>query len=257
MKKSLLRLSLLTALMLGGAAHADELADANALFAKKAYPQALALFTKLGNAGNAEAQLHVGEMYLYGEAGTIDVAKAESWFKKSAAKGNKTAVAALDMMQKRDARRADIEYWISKYDGNELRSGQYRCPAPRIPAMSKLNDEIATVSAKVGAWQTCYNKFVENLNANAPLTKLIPKEVADLLTKDEFDQAKLHLEDVYARIAEEARVSAKLVLADFDVWRDATDKYVGEHNRMVGNAPSPERQKEIEARKQNYVPPSK
>ncbi len=257
MKKTLFSLSLVLSLSLGGLAHADELADANALFAKKAYPQALQLFTKLGNAGNAEAQLHVGEMYLYGEAGAIDLAKAELWFKKSAAKGNKTAIAALDMMRRREERRADLEFWMAKYDGAELRSGQYRCPAPRIPAMSKLNDEIQAVSDKVAKWQDCYNNFVKNLNANAPLTKLIPKEVHDLLTKDEMEKATAHLADVYARLAEDARVSAKLVLADFAAWRDATDKYVGEHNRMVNGAPSAERQKDIEARKQNYSPAAK
>jgi uncharacterized protein len=255
MKKSLLCLALL--LSLGGLARADELADANALFAKKSYPQALQLYTKLGNAGNAEAQLHAGEMYLYGEAGAIDLAKAEAWFRKAAAKGNKTAVAALEMMRQREARRADLEFWISKYDGADLRSGQYRCPAPRIPAMSKLNEEIESVSGKVAAWQDCYNNFVKNLNANAPLTKLIPKDVSDLLTKDEMEKATAHLADVYARLAEDARVSAKLVLADFGVWRDATDKYVAEHNRIVGSAPSAERQSDIEARKRNYAPPSK
>jgi hypothetical protein len=257
MNKSLLCLSLALSLTLCGVARADELADANALFAKKAYPQALQLYSKLGNAGNAEAQLHIGEMYLYGEAGAIDLVKAELWFKKAAAKGNKTAIASLDMMQQRETRRADLEFWMSKYDGAPLRSGAFRCPAPRIPAMSKLNDEIQSVSAKVEAWQDCYNNFVRNLNANAPFTKLIPKDVADLLTKDEHVKAKAHLDDLYARMAEDARVSAKLVLADFAAWRDATDKYVAEHNRMVNGAPSAERQKDIEARKQNYAPPSK
>ena len=69
MKKIVICLGLLFA----GLAHADELADANALFQKKAYPQALQLYTKLANAGNAEAQLHLGEMYWYGEAGAIDM----------------------------------------------------------------------------------------------------------------------------------------------------------------------------------------
>jgi hypothetical protein len=253
MKKTLFRLSLVLSLSLGGIAHADELADANALFAKKAYPQALQLYTKLGNAGNAEAQLHVGEMYLYGEAGAIDLPKAELWFKKSAAKGNKTAVAALEMMRQRELRRADMEYWWSKYDGSELRSGQYRCPAPRIPAVSKQNEEIDAVSNKVALWQDCYNNFVRNLNASAPFTKLIPKDIADLMTKDEMEKATAYLADVYARMAEDARVNAKLVLADFAVWRDATDKYIAEHNRIVGNAPSAERQTEIDARKRNYA----
>jgi hypothetical protein len=157
------------------------------------------------------------------------------------------------MMRQRELRRADMEYWWSKYDGSELRSGQYRCPAPRIPAVSKQNEEIDAVSNKVALWQDCYNNFVRNLNASAPFTKLIPKDIADLMTKDEMEKATAYLADVYARMAEDARVNAKLVLADFAVWRDATDKYIAEHNRIVGNAPSAERQTEIDARKRNYA----
>lgn len=234
MKKYLFCLTLL----LSGAACATELADANALFAKKAYPQAMQAYTKLANAGNAEAQLHLGEMHLYGEAGAVDLGKAEAWFKKSAAKGNKTAIASLEMMKRRETRRADIEYWTSKYDGAELKSGKYRCAAPRIPALSKQNDEIDAIGAKMAAWQECYNGFVQNLNASSPLTKLIPKDIAGLLTKDENEQAAKHLAQVQANLAEEARVSSKLVLSDFAVWRDATDKYVTEHNQMVKAAKS-------------------
>lgn len=229
MKKYLFVLSLLVS----GAAFADAIADANALFAKKSYPQAMQAYTKLANAGNAEAQLHLGEMHLYGEAGAVDLEKAEAWFKKSAAKGNKTAIAALEMMQRREARRADIEYWTSKYDGSELKSGKYRCVVPRIPAMSKQNDEIDAVGAKMAAWQDCFNGFVQHLNDSSPLTKLIPKDIADLLTKDENERATKHLAQVHANLAEEARVSSKMVLADFAVWRDATDKYVTEHNQMI------------------------
>jgi TPR repeat protein len=232
MKKTLLCLSLL----LSTAAYADDLADANALFAKKSYPQALQMYTKLANAGNAEAQLHMGEMYLYGEAGTVDLPKAESWFKKSAAKGNKTAIAALEMMKQRELRKADIEYWMSKYDGAELTTGKYRCPAPRIPAISKQNDEIVAVGAKLDVWTTCYNEFVENLNASKPLTKRIPKDVADLMTKEEMATATTHLEGVFARIAENAKVSSKLLLADFAVWRNATDAYISDYNKMISDA---------------------
>ena len=229
MKKYLFCLTLL----LCGAAQADDLSSANALFAKKQYPQALQLFTKAATAGNAEAQLHLGEMYLYGEAGIVDLAKAEAWFKKAAAKGNKTAIAALEMMQQREVRKEDIAYWMSRYDGADLKSGKFRCPAPRIPTMSKVNDEIAAVATKVQAWQVCYNGFVENINASTPLTKRIPKDIADLLTKEELETATAHLQAVQARVIEEARVASKLLLADYAVWRDATDAYVAEHNRMV------------------------
>jgi TPR repeat protein len=220
-------------LLLCGAVQADDLSSANALLAKKDYPQALQLFTKAANAGNAEAQQHLGEMYLYGEAGSIDLVKAESWFRKSAAKGNKVSVAALEMMKQREVRKQDIAYWMSGYDGADLKSGKYRCPAPRLPAMSKVNEEIAAVAAKVQNWQNCYNGFVENINAATPLTKRIPKDIADLMTKDEMETATTYLDGVQARIVEEAKVASKLLLADYAVWRDATDAYVAEHNAMV------------------------
>ncbi|PWF54969.1 tetratricopeptide repeat protein [Massilia glaciei] len=232
MKKTVICLSLLLA-CLGGAAHAGELADANALFAKKSYPQAEALYLKLAKAGNAEAQLHLGEMYFYGEAGMVDAAKAREWFGKSAAKGNKTAIAALEMMRQRELRRADLDYWIKGYDGAELRSGQFACKTPRIPEMSRQNDEIEAVSARVLKWQDCYNNFVRNLNEASPLTKRIPKDVVDLLSKEEMAAATAHLNAVRANLAEGARVSSKLLLADYEVWRKATDAYVGESNRIV------------------------
>jgi uncharacterized protein len=229
MKKILLCLSL----VLCSAAYAGELEDANALFAKKSYPEALKLYTKLANAGNAEAQLHMGEMYLYGEAGKVDLPTAQAWFKKSAAKGNKTAIAALEMMKKREERKADIAHWMSGYDGADLTSGKFRCPIPRIPAMSKTNDEISAIAAKVAAWQECYNGFVANINEAAPLTKRIPKDVADLMTKEEMAAATTHLEQVHTNIVEGARVGSKLLLADYAVWRDATDAYVGQHNQII------------------------
>jgi hypothetical protein len=253
MKKIVFCLSLL----LAGAAYADELADANALFQKKAYPQALQLYTRLANAGNAEAQLQLGQMYWYGEAGAIDDAKAEAWFRKSAAKGNKTAAAALEVMKQRVARRADIDYWISKYDGADLKSGQFRCPAPRIPAISKVNEEITAVAARVGAWQDCYNGFVRNLNESSPLVKRIPSDVSALMNEQEMNKARTYLDEVHARIAEDAKISAKLVLADFGVWRNATDAYIAEHNAIIKDGPSADRQQDIEARKRNYAPAAK
>jgi TPR repeat protein len=240
MKKILFCLSLL----LSGAVHADPIGDANALFAKKSYPEALQMYTKLGNAGNAEAQQHLGEMYLYGEAGEVDLAKAQAWFKKSAAKGNKTAIAALEMMKQRELRKADIDYWMSKYDGAELKTGKYRCAVPRLPAISKQNDEIDAVSKKIDTWKACYNEAVEHLNAANPLTSRIPKDVSDLMTKEEMASATAYLATVYANLIEETRVSSKLFMADFGVWRDATDAYVTENNRIVREAKNAPKRKD-------------
>jgi hypothetical protein len=36
-----------------------------------------------------------------------------------------------------------------------------------------------------------------------------------------------------SNLTEEAKVSSKLVLADFAAWRQATEAYVAEHNAMV------------------------
>lgn len=253
MKKTLLCLCL----VVGSAAYAGELADANTAFEKKDYATALKLYTKLANAGNVEAQQHLGEMYWYGEAGEADEAKAEGWFKKAAAKGNKVAIASLDIMQQRVTRRAEIEYWTTKYDGADLRSGEYRCPAPRFPAMSKVNEEIDRVSANLKTWQDCYNRFVNHLNEVSPLTKMIPADVVKLMNKQEMDKASAHLEQVHENVAESARVGSRLVLADFAAWRDATEAYVRQHNEIVSKVPSEERLREIEARRNNYVPPAK
>jgi TPR repeat protein len=250
MKKFLFCLTVL----LAGAACADELADANALFQKKSYPQALQLYTKLANAGNVEAQQHLGEMYWYGEAGATDEAKAEVWFRKAAAKGNKVALAALEVMKQRVTRRAEIDYWLSKYDGAELKSGQFSCPAPRIPAISKTNDEIDAVGARISAWQECYNAFALHLNDVSPLIKLIPADVSALMNKQEAEQAGRYLDGVQERISGDAKVKSQMVLADFAAWRNATDAWVREHNEIIRGAPSAERQQDIDARKRNYAP---
>lgn len=241
-------------LLVAGAACADELADANAWLEKKAYAQAMQAYTTLANAGNVEAQWRLGEMYWYGEAGAIDDVRADAWFRKAAANGNQSAAAALKVMGQRAARRAEITYWISGYDGAELTAGALRCLAPRIPAISKSNDEIAAVAARVQLWQDCYNAFVRNLNSAAPLTKRIPADLAALMNQPETDQADKHLGEVMTRIAENGQVGSQLVLADFGAWRSATDAYVAEHNRIVKNAPSEERQQDIDARKRNYAP---
>jgi hypothetical protein len=68
-----------------------------------------------------------------------------------------------------------------------------------------------------------------------------------------MERAKVHLEQVHANVSEDARVSSRLVLADFAAWRNATEAYVKEHNEIMKSLPSPERQADIEARKTNYA----
>jgi hypothetical protein len=67
-----------------------------------------------------------------------------------------------------------------------------------------------------------------------------------------MERADKRLAEVYTNLTESAQVKAKLVLADFAVWRDATDAWVKEHNEIVKSTPSLEREKELESRKNNY-----
>lgn len=234
MKKTAL---LFAGLLLAGFVHAGELEDAKALFEQKKYPEAMKLYTKLANAGNVEAQQSLGQMYWYGEAGEVDEAKATMWFTKAAAKGNKVAADSLVIMQQRVARRADIDYWVSKYDGEDLKSGKFHCPAPRVPPISKQSDEIDRVANAINKWQDCYNGFVQNLNAVSPLSNRIPADVTKLMNAAEMEKAKAHLAQVQENVSEEAKVGAKMTLADVAVWRSATEAYIAEHNAIVNKAP--------------------
>ena len=226
----------LASLLLCGAAFAGELEDANALFEKKDYAGAMKIYTKLANTGNPAAQQALGQMYFYGEAGQVDEAKAADLFQKAAAKGNKIAAASLELIDQRVKRRKDIDYWIKGYDGEDLKSGEFRCATPRIPAMSKVNADIDRISAAVQAWQDCYNKYVTNLNAALPLSKRVPADIQKLMNKEESEKSNAYLARVQENLTEEAKVSSKLVLADYGAWRAATDAYVKEHNEMVKSA---------------------
>jgi len=235
MKKLLITLGL--GLMLSGAVQGGELEDAKSLFEQKKYPEALKLYTRLANAGNVEAQQNLGQMYWYGEAGAVDEARAQAWFRKAAAKGNKVAADSLLIMDERVKRRAEIDHWLTGYDGSELRSGKFGCPAPRIPAISKQTEEIERVTNTINKWQDCYNAFVQNLNAHSPLANQIPADVARLMNAAEMERAKKRLAAVQENISEEAKVASKLVLADVAVWRNATEAYIAEHNAIVNKAP--------------------
>jgi len=153
----------------------------------------------------------------------------------------------------RAKRRADIDYWLKTYDGSEFFSGEFRCPPPRFPGVSKENNEIDRVSANMETWQACHNNAVKHFNATPSFVKLIPGEVAALLTPDETKQAEERLQLVHDNVNETLKVSGELVLADFSAWRSATNAWVQEHNEIVKNAPTPEREHQLDERRQNRV----
>jgi TPR repeat protein len=228
MKFSLARLTALAslALSLHCPAMADELADANKLLANKEYPQALALYGKLADGGNVEAQFHLGEMHWYGEAGKIDLDQARLWFGKAAAAGNAGAKSALDVMRQRELRRADIAYWVSGYDGAELKSGKFNCARPFVPPISKSDAEVKRVEDGYLAWKKCYNGFVQNINDALPPGKRIPADVAKLMNQVEYDQAVAHLDEIYAALLRQASTGGAAINADYKDWHEATSELV-------------------------------
>lgn len=213
-----------------GAAMADDLGDVNKLLESKSYPQAVAMLTRLSDAGNASAQLRLGQMYWYGEGVAVDRPRADALFAKAAAAGNKEAQSALGMTGARQQHLGDIAWWTSTYDGADLASGQLDCKAPAVPARSTTNQEIKATNDAINAWKACYNGFVKNLNDVYPVGKRIPGEIADLMTDAEMEQAKRRLTEVYARVGDKAKVSAEATLTAFDNWQKATEDWVRQQN---------------------------
>lgn len=214
------------ALLFSSAAFADDLADASKLLEAKSYAQGIALLTKLADAGNTDAEVRLGQVYWYGEGVPVDRARADALFAKAAAAGNADAKVAVGMTAARQQHMADIEYWTTKYDGADLTSGQYDCRAPVLPARSTTRDEVKKTGDEVSQWRACYNGFVKNLDDAMPAGKRIPAEIADLMTDQEMDQARAHLDQVYARVASNAKTSADKTLADFSRWQKDTTDYM-------------------------------
>jgi TPR repeat protein len=205
---------------------ADELDDANKLIEAKSYPQAIALLNKLSDAGNTNAQLRLGQVYWYGEGVPVDRSKADALFAKAAAAGNAEAKVAMGLSPARQRHMADIEYWTSKYDGADLTSGQYECKPPLVPEKSATRDEVKATSNAINQWKTCYNGFAQHLGDAMPVGKQIPVEIADLMTDQEMDQARAHLDQVYGHIASSRKAVADQTLAAYDKWQKQTTDYL-------------------------------
>ncbi|PIF12085.1 tetratricopeptide repeat protein [Janthinobacterium sp. 13] len=220
-------------LLFSCAVYADDLTDANKFLQSKAYPQALDLYKKLAQAGNAEAQFHLGEMYLYGEGVAVDAAQAGQWFGQASKAGNKNAEAALVLMANRVARKGDIDYYVNSYAGEDVALSKVKCVTPVIPAFSQTKRQIRDVADSVDAWMACYNSFVSNLNASLPPGKAIPSDIESLMNEQEFEKAKLRMDAAYARVSAEGRELAKNILAQRDEWHSKTEAYLLAENKKI------------------------
>ncbi|MGZ5202136.1 MAG: sel1 repeat family protein [Telluria sp.] len=217
-------------LALCASAMADEFADANKLIDAKSYSQGIAMLTKLSDAGNTNAQVRLGQVYWYGEGVAVDRAKADALFARAAAAGNADAKVAMGLTASRQQHMADIAYWTTKYDGADLTSGQLDCKAPAVPEKAATREEVKATSNAVNQWKACYNGFVRNLGDAMPAGKRIPVEISDLMTDQEMDQARAHLDQVYSRVASSAKANADKTLADYDRWQKNTTDYFRQQN---------------------------
>ena len=224
---------LLCALAFGvsGLAGAGPLEDADKFLAAKAYDKALPIYASLAEAGNAEAQFRLGEMHWYGEGTAVDMKAADAWMRKAAARGHAGAVESLEIMKQREARAADIAYWTSGQNGDGVAAVRYDCPAPVIPEKSSTGAEIKQTSNAYLAWQQCYNRFVENVNAVTPAGKGLPPDVARLLTPQEAEEAARHLGRADGAAIAQARQDATRYSAHYAAWQAATERQVMAENR--------------------------
>jgi TPR repeat protein len=228
-----MRRFLLSLLLVSCTAIADDLSDANKFLAAKQYDKALPLYTRLAKAGNPEAQFRVGEMYWYGDGTAQDLRAARGWFEKAAAAGNADAKESLAALDRRATRGNEIDYWTKGYDGADLRAGQFECKPPAVPAVSTSNAEIQATRQSIAAWQTCYSGFVANFNATAPLAKRIPADVLDMMTPQEVELARKHVESVYGTVLAKAQADADAVRSQQAAWEAGTERFVKEENVRV------------------------
>lgn len=213
------------------AALAGDLADANAALEARSYAKALALYTRLADGGNADAQFHLGEMHWYGEGLQQDDAQAKAWFGKAAAAGHTGAKNALEVMQQRIALKAEIDFYVSQYDGAGMAFSAQRCPAPAFPGRSERKADIRRLDGEYGKWLECYNQFVATLNDAMPPGKLIPARIADIMNEQEFTAARARMDQVYARLSQEARALAAPVQSQYAEWLARTEEFANLENQ--------------------------
>ena len=226
MKKVLIALCLVS---MAGIGHADQLSDGTRLWEKHDYQHAAEIFTTLANAGNADAQLQLGEMFGFGEGMPEDMGKAEFWLKKAAAGGNKDAPASLETMKLRATHKADIAYYTTQYDGADLGLAKLGCVKPVIPAVSRTAPQIRKVSDDLAQWRQCYNQFVVNLNDALPVGKKIPADTAKIMSATEFQGAVARMDQAYAALASGAKKLAGEVSESTAIWENSTELTVKEN----------------------------
>jgi TPR repeat protein len=235
--------------MLAAGAHADELADGIAAWDRQDYARAHQIFSKLAQSGNAEAQLLLGEMYGFGEGVPENMEQATHWIGRAQAQGHKDATASLDTMRQRSNRKTAIAYYVSGYDGADVKYEKFGCVQPAFPERSVLQPEIKAFGAGMKAWRECYERFSANLAASLPAGKAIPEDVAKVMSVMELQQARVAMDKVYAAVNADATRQASAVIAANDAWAENTRVYtVGMARKVEDDAR--QRQRELDENNQ-------
>jgi hypothetical protein len=125
-----------------------------------------------------------------------------------------------------DGRKAEIKFYTTEYAGDDIAYENVGCGKPAIPDVSQTKAEIKKVAAAFDAWHSCYDAYIERLNALQPVGKALPAGLAEAMTPAELDLAKRRMAKVYEVVAEEASEVAKVVLAENIAWHGKTEAYV-------------------------------
>ena len=213
-----------------GAAWADDLASGIKAYQSHDYQQAKLIFSKLAEAGIVDAQVQLGDMYWYGDGMPVDLQQAEFWFKKAAQAGNTKAQMSLAIMKARVDRKSEIESYTLRFDGGNFQLARNGCVRPGIPAVSKTNAEINQVTGELQLWVDCYNKFAQHLAAATPATKVIPKDLFDIMSDEDIARALPLIDKVIGDIAQNAKTIALRVNEESAAWKRETEAYVAKAN---------------------------
>ena len=205
---------------------ADELTDAHKLWENKQFVAAFAAFSKLAASGNPGAQLQLGEMYGFGEGTREDVAQDRIWLGEAAKAGHPDAANSLALVNQRAARKDEITYYTSRFDGGDARYEKFNCEQPVLPDSSQTQAEIQTVVASIDKWRACYDRFAVNLNRVAAPDKTIPADVLVLMNNEEFQQASHYIEQTYMDISKTAQKNGARVYENIDNWVSRTSGYL-------------------------------
>jgi hypothetical protein len=213
-----------------GCLHADELGDAQRLWEKRDFKQAFQQFSLLAERGVPAAQLQLGEMYGFGEGTAQDVEKAAYWLNRAKAAGQPEAAESLALVQERQRRKAEIDYYTARYDGAALAYEHYGCQRPVIPAVSKTNGDIKAVNTAMAAWTDCYGRFVQGISNSQPATQVIPADVFKLMSNEEYQRAAAQIDARVRQLIVQPQQLASTVMAENQAWKSATEKYVADNN---------------------------